>query len=640
MPFRKMRANHSTTTPTAMITLQAASKTVASDESRRTIQKESTAIAANYIRIVDHQATRRKSMITNNQVDLWDWVDDCGEPKRTTWIIGHGIGQTIRLAGLFPRIESGEWFIDFPGSPKGRPDSPGDGFAPQAGLLCLADPPTIVCVRSPSNHRYLICDVRNWIDKDLSAIAEYVFMERIIPPGDNETRYELMARLDRDCEIVESLMLRLWQWWAENDFGMWRWTIAACSLAAFRHRLMPVAPVIHDEVEVKSLERNCYHGGEIRVFQFGERTGYHVQVDVNSLYPHVMRTNYFPRCLVQHSESDRWRSPSILGDPSECCAEVAISSFDDTYLARTKSGVISAQGEFVAYLCGLELDRACRSGHVQAVRRFSRYDMAPLFRPFVDDLAARKESASEAKSPIDAKLAKMLLNCLHGKFGQKSNRLELVPDMAAPLPWRQWSMLDLAKRTERIFLSIGWQVFEQIEGDENGSAIVAISAFITSAAREYMRSIRQIAGESNCLYQSCDSLIVNYDGHRNLWSKGMIHDSRMGLLKVEWTGDEIDINGDHCYRIGDKVVEGWHSADASTSIAGDFGQWEYRRQGSQVKETGGDLVQYRWKSKSRHSTYAKGEVLPDGAVIPLIIRDPAYGAAVPSPAASATVAAT
>lgn len=614
--YRKMRPNHSTARPTQMIVIACDSTQELHPVSGKPVSRKLSRGFASFCRLDDGKPSRECGTTVKNPALFWRWVLDRLDARRTTWIVGHGVGVTMQLLGLFHALDTGVIELDFPGSPQERQEPQRPKAESVGGLFVTSDPPVIVGIRDKNGKRATIVDTRNYVDASMSDLADWTRRERKSVESAPVDSPNAIERLAVDCDTVRWFMLDLLKLWDHHDLGKWRWTVGGLSMAAFRHRFMPVAPIMHDDSEVRELERRSYRGGEIRVPYVGSVPGTAYQVDVTSLYPKVMRDGWFPQKLVGFVRLPAYRPGPPPGDPAEQIAEVAIDTGLTPFSLKTRDGSMTVCGRFQTVLAGIELDRACTSGMVRGWRASATYKLAPLFREYVDGLWPIRQRYLAEGNMIGAKLFKLLLVSLYGKFGQYGYQLVPRPGKQAPRKWQSWHETPSDGGKPRAFISVGWHVFEELKNDTNQLAAIAISSFVTAIGRAYMDDCRATCGNENVFYQSTDSMILNRTGLDRLRHGGMVAESELGKFRIEAQGENTAITGAHDYAIGGKRVAGWKSQEA---VALGDGRWiqtdvESLHRACRHEPTPGAIVNQ--EIRQRLGTHCVATILPDGWTTP------------------------
>jgi hypothetical protein len=614
-----MRPNHSTARPTQLIVVTVETSPVVHPDTGLAVGRKLLRAFAMFCRIENGVAVRECGTTVTNPKFFWEWVCKRLDSRRTTWIVGNNIGASIQALGLFPMLDSGFISLDYPGATKQPADAIAEKTNGVGGLFVVADPPTIIGIRSRAGSRATIVDTRNYVDATVDELSEFTNHKRCSTESGEATAGKLVEQLARDSLIVRDFVLRLLSIWKANDFGMFRWTIGGLAMSAFRHRFMPHPPELHNDKEVKKLERASYRGGEIICNFIGRVPGPAYQVDITSLYPHVMRTGLFPVKLINYVALKKFRAGRPPGDPCEQIAEVALDVGTKPFSLKTDDGTMRVSGRFTAYLCGQELESAVRSGSVIGWRKLAIYKLEPLFRSYVDGLWPLRKKYQEEGNKIGDKLIKGMLVSLYGKFGQFGYGMNPRPDKCAPREWQQWQEGNGVDTPIRNYISIGRNVFQEVAEDNNPNSSIAIAAFVTSAGRSYMESMRDLAGDQNVMYQSCDSLIVNSTGLDNLHIYSMIGRGQMGLFRVEESGDNCVIDGSHDYSIGDKKIRGWRSGAAIEVGEESYIQTETESLRRACRHTPTDGFAIHNVSKKRRDVIEVGRIGPGGWTYPIRI---------------------
>jgi hypothetical protein len=92
------------------------------------------------------------------------------------------------------------------------------------------------------------------------------------------------------------------------------------------------------------------------------------------------------------------------------------------------------------------------------------------------------------------------------------------------------------------------------DSSEPAHSFPAISAFITSFAREYMRDAIIIAGRDNVYYMATDSLILNESGYSRLLEADMIHDWHIGKFKLLGKHRHLEVQHASNYTLDGKTT--------------------------------------------------------------------------------------
>jgi hypothetical protein len=337
--------------------------------------------------------------------------------------------------------------------------------------------------------------------------------------------------------------------------GMFRYTAASQAMSAFRHRFMTHDICVHDNADVKALERSAYFGGRTELFRAGKFQEKMHQLDVSSLFPSVMKHSHFPIRLNRFMRTSRWSSNLPELDWHNCVAHVWLDTKNPIYPVKTPNGIVYPIGQFETTLCGQELEYAFFSSDICSVQSWAEYETAPIFTEWVEYMWALRQKHESEGDAIYAKLVKLMLNGLYGKFAQRSAMWVNVSGDLAATPWSEWTEHNTLTGESKRYRSFGWQLQEFVGKGELSTTFIAISAFVSAAARMRMNSLREQAGKENVYYQGVDGLIVTEEGRRRLDAVGEIRDNALGKLRHQLTVDEGEILGYCDYKLGTKTVK-------------------------------------------------------------------------------------
>lgn len=551
--------------------------------------------------------------------DFWALVDSLTSPQHTTWIVSYKALDDMVYTGLPEQFEKAKLVIDWPRSKRTREDNQDDNPHAQ-GLCVLENPPTILACRNiNTGGRLVVVDACNWFPLPLNDLADGCNLKRMRVDESTDNDSLVRKRCKRDCEIVLLSFAGLMAWVKKEDMGMFRYTAAAQSMAAFRHRFMDHDILIHDNADAKRLERKAYYGGRTEVFKLGSIQGSAHQLDVTGLFPACMRSIRVP-ILLHRSESNR-RLSGTLPDIkwADSIAHVELRTDEPLYPFRDARGVLYPIGSFETYLAGPDLEAAFNAGRILAVGGWAEYKTDVIFTRFVDTLWQMRQEYKASGNGLYDLFTKRIMNSLYGKFGQKSPKWVNVPNTFAALPWSRWRERDWSTGRLIEHRSVGWQVQRQTEQEEIEGSFVAISAFVTAAARRRMDWYRYVAGTGSVYYQGVDSLIVTDDGLSRLDKAGCVAPNELGKLRLQLSFNTGEIYGCNDYIVGHKTVVSGRSFDTRMD---EIGRCIQQRRSSVAYLFNGHSVdstaEYAepWE---RISDYWKGKPNPSGWVSPHVM---------------------
>lgn len=520
---------------------------------------------ARYARVEHGKPGSRCEFAFNTCDQFWAWLARRVSPRSLNWVFAHGAGFDVRVLGFASEVDQGRLLLRRP-PVKSPTESPtGPALRVETGLLVLDSPPLILECWFPGGAKLRIVDLRNWMNYPLAEVGRRLQLEKLEMPDPWEDDEAWLTYCRRDCEIVEQAALFLFRWQKEHDLGVFKPTLAGQAMQCFRHRFHSRKIVLHDDERCKDFEREGYYAGRLAQFYCGEirrgdkgvggllfdkfdehaprPIGPVYKLDVNALFPSVMKAGKFPRKLLWYAPKAYDASPIPAGIETGIIARVRLKTADNEYPQREQGKVSFLRGEFETVLAGDEFVRALAAGEVQEICSWAAYETTDLFANYVDFFWQLRLMSKLAGDRIAAGMCKLMLNALYGKFAQRRHEWVTLAGRVAPEPWSLWYEIDKPARTISEFRSIGETVQIRTDRGHHPESFAAVSAFVTAAARCRMDALRSIAGWHNVYYQGVDSLFVSPLGLERLEAAGEVCPDALGKLRIEGVSDEATFLG-------------------------------------------------------------------------------------------------
>jgi hypothetical protein len=543
---------------------------------------------------------------------LFDLIDSLPKTKDKLWIFAHNIGFDLRIVGLFDHIAKRRYSLlhPFPSKRATKPEEP---------FVVLDDPPTIIRLYRPDGQEIMWLDTWQWLSSSLAKIGRILGNAKgTMPPesGDDDAWFRYCRQ---DVDVLDDAMKRIFQWIKTNGYKSFHPTRAGQAKLIFsqiyEHRLIKY----HNDSFLQAIERPSYYGGFTECFRVGRIEGPIHQLDVNSLYPYVMSRFWYPHEVNSASLDGSDNTEAVRAFPKSCIAEVWLDSPVNTYPVRSREGTIFVRGRIRTYLPGPELDSAYRSGDVRRVGNYVRYRMAPLFTDFVQDMYAARIEAKKQGNEIFDYFYKLILNSLYGKFGQMTAEWEYVGETDPSTVYSQGYTVDGETGETQETRILAGTTYKRTKQIDHEKSFVSIASFVTSYAREYMRSIRSLLSPDSYHYQATDSLYISDTAYNIIRDSGLIDSSTLGAFKYESTYDNITIYNIHNMDKGTIKVRGSIRGKAEHLGGDEYRQesWESLLPGIKAGHT--SEVHIREIIKRLDHRYDRQRILPDGSCSPHVI---------------------
>jgi DNA polymerase family B len=432
----------------------------------------------------------------------------------------------------------------------------------------------------------------------------------------NVTDDELAKYCLRDVEILETFMHNYVQFIHDNSLGSFKLTLASQSLTSWRTRFMRKTVHIHDDEKALKLERSAYHGGRTEAFYIGtaaERPYYYL--DVNSMYPHVMKSSVVPNKLLYTVDSPSLAKFELYVKAHYVIADVELDTDENAYPYVANDKLLFPLGKFRTVLHHKELSYALKRGHITKVHSIALYEFANLFGYYVDFFYDLKQRSKHEGNKSWYLISKLFQNSLYGKMAQTGVKQEIViGDYERIISRTEGHKLGTFDYSNEVNW-FGTIIREKREG-ESSYSFPACAGAITANARMLLYNYICVAGIDNVLYCDTDSLITNYEGFYNL--RGFLDDYELGKLKLEKESHYLTIYGNKDYEFGDILRHKGISPKAEQLSRNKWRTLQFDGILSYLNAGGNKPATARYMDKRRLESYNKGIVdNKTGKVTPL-----------------------
>jgi len=477
---------------------------------------------------------------------------------------------------------------------------------------------TVIVSVTKGDKSIVFLDSMNYFVESLAETGKRIGIPKLEIDFDTCTEQELSIYCKNDVLIEYENFRRFIRFLEDNTISRLCYTRASTAMAAYllRHYHTPI--YIHNNTEAIKLERDSYKGGRCECFYIGD-LGYenYYILDVNSLYPYVMRANSYP---VKYKEIIHFISVSRFAkyvNTNSIIAKVQLKTDEPVYAVKAERTIFPI-GTFETTLCTPELKYAIEHNHIKKVIDCVVYEQADIFTSYVDTMYKLRQDFKAAHHTEYEEICKKLLNSLYGKFGQKAEKWQKIGE--APNEPDRTELLfipELNKRSKLMYF-LG-QVFIVKGYGESFNSFPAIAAHVTAYARLYLWSLMQKAGRGNYFYCDTDSLIVNKAGLCKL--AGLLSNTELGKLKVQEQGTHLVIKGLKDYITDTKTVIKGIRKNAVRVKDGVYEQQSWPTFKGILKT--GNANTYTVSNITKHLSreYTKGIVSQTGIITPFTLND-------------------
>lgn len=235
--------------------------------------------------------------------------------------------------------------------------------------------------------------------------------------------------------------------------------------------------------------RPAYLGGRTEIFRPLCEKGPIYEYDVNSLYPYVMRNNFYP--------FGRSYNVFDFDDSKLGIYHAKVVTPDDIYIPCLgiirNNKYVFPQGEFSGYWTSAELSYAKSLGYKIDIKfGIVFYKKEKLFSSFITEMYnIRKTSPKNSVSDI---IAKLIMNSSYGRYGLNPEKENISFDLKAGN--KEFKDILIDKKIVQLFKEpVNLKTFTH----------VAIAAFVTSYARIHMHKLFSQLG-TDLYYTDTDSI--------------------------------------------------------------------------------------------------------------------------------------
>lgn len=468
-----------------------------------------------------------------DKYELCKYIESQTHDKTALWIITHNAFFDMQVIGFFTLFAFWGWELS---------------FLYDKGL-------SFILVIHKGKKTIKVISSTNYFDYSLKQIGEEIGLPKLDVDFQDGSIEELKTYCKRDVEILSKAVLEYMQFNKDHDTGNFSLTRASQCFSCYRHRFMDGKIYIHNNKAVQQLERSAYFGGRTECFRFGKVPGNDfVSIDVNSMYPFVMKKYRLPNRLIDYRKNPGLSRYERYKDSTCQIAKVRVSTDEPIYGVRREGKLIFPVGEFDCWLSTGGLKRAFLSDHLIEIYEMSIYNCMFLFTDYVDYWHDLKTKYKREGNKSYTRITKIFLNALYGKFGMKKTIEDIIDAPPGCQPYRIQN-IDLETGLSWMEFCLFNKAVRQFGEMETPTTFTAIPAHITEYARLYLYDLIGRPPENSVYYCDTDSLFI---ARKNLhYFKDLLDDTKLGGLAIDKEFKSLTINGCKDYVIDDlRVVKG------------------------------------------------------------------------------------
>jgi len=484
-----------------------------------------------FIRREPGRSTESKSwLVTRSSKELIEWIVSKAKSNEILYVIASNPAFDLWVTKGFIRLQEMGWEAN---------------FLYNEGLRFI-----LVARRGKATIK--VVAIQNFFPFGVKKLGEMVGLPKIELDALNAPMDALVEYCKRDVEIIKRAFLYYLDFLDKIDAGGFALTLSSQAMKLFRHRFLKKRIWVHRDTDGLALERRAYMGGRSEVFYIGEVPDSPIyKVDVNSLYPFVMRENGFPINFRRIIENPSDRLVDFFSRNYCVVAEVLLETDRPAWGKRINGKLCFPVGRFRTYVCTGGLRYAINTGALKKVYRMAIYRKGRVFKDYVDDIYGRRQAFKKQGNVVMDKLSKLLLNSLYGKFGEADpERISVKKTKQKGL--LRWFHLNTQTGEQELHTVVMGKHFVDSGRVEHSDSMPAVAAHVTEYGRMYLYLLMTVAGRENVYYCDTDSLFVNEKGLKNL--EGYLSEERLGALKLEGVYKKVVLRAPKDYELDGEVT--------------------------------------------------------------------------------------
>ena len=559
-------------------------------------------VCATFTRL-DRKKENSKDYHKEEISNFWKDVTNYGGKRDSVWVFAHNAGYDVIVTGAIPELVKYGYRVT-------RFFEKGSVF-----ILQLVKKGIDKKGKEVTEKAIWLLSSTNFFPVALKDLGKVFNLEKGEFDFENGTDEEALIYCRQDVLILKTAVLSFIDFTQKEDLGCLAKTTPGQAFNAFRHRFMARGILLHDNEKTFEIERGAYYGGRTECFQIGVFEGLFHILDINSMYPYVMKMEKYPITLQGYRKNaniDDMKNQIRKG--MLICAKVKITTNIPFFPCRIKGKLIFPVGEFWTYLTTPEIIFALKNYMLKEVESFSFYEGNYIFTDYVNYFYTKRLEAKSEDNKVNDMLYKNFMNSLYGKFGQLSENWDIVGEAGIEEVWTK-DILNMDTKKYENYKCFGGHIFKKGETIEGYNAFCAIAAHVTAYSRILLWEYMEKAGFENVYYVDTDSIFVNQEGYQKL----EISNTELGKLKLEKTCNKLEVYSPKDYVFGDKIkMKGIRKG--SIKVEGKENVWKVKQWPKLFTFLGmGSLAIYRnvERYKEMRREYHKGWLDEAGKVYPL-----------------------
>lgn len=405
--------------------------------------------------------------------------------------------------------------------------------------------------------KMIIFDTTNFVKKSLKELAiSFNLSNKLDINLNTASLEEKIIYCFRDCEIIYVFIKFILEYLQFHNLTEFALTTSSLSFKIFRRYFLKHDIYCHNNRHLLKLEKMAYLGGMTQAFKLGKYENIDI-LDINSLYPFVMINNDIPTKLIHYDNYHHNPNLTIetINDTSNRYYRIINCLFN---LNEKNALIIShnednkcifQHGDQERVLHEKEFEYVKKYGQIKKVYSVLTYEKAKdIFKDYIEFWYNLKQMETGAIREF----AKLMLNGLFGKFGQKTHIVEeFDTNFYDEITLKQINRLPAFSYVHNLLTPTYMGVIYKLDNKlvifkdhwlPAYNSNYAIVGCCTANARMYLISLLQTINIENVLYVDTDSLFIPHKLTEK-FQKSNTLGSALGQLKIEQNNVIVNIRG-------------------------------------------------------------------------------------------------
>lgn len=543
----------------------------------------------------DGEPTHETWRYWTKRYPLCEYMANMAELTGELTIVGNNVFFDLQVCGFFATMPEMGWTMD---------------FFYENGMSY------ILCIKN-GRAKIKCISLTNYFEASVKTLGEMIGKPKMKIQFGSETAEELSIYCFRDTEITYEAFLEYVKYIITHDLGSFSLTRASQSMKAFRHRFMSHKIMYHTDEELSLIEMDSYFGGRTECYRIGQiPEGPFVDLDVNSLYPFIMKEKQMPLKAVDYYRELNVYNVADLLSAYGMIARVTVSTDEPCYPYRFEKKVLFPIGTFETTLCTESIRYALEHGHLNEIKDCITYEMGNPFVQYVDYFYKERLRAKSEGNKVYDKMAKLFMNSLYGKFAAQRD-VVIVKQEAEVSDYMREEIYDSVTGENQIISKLFATLIVTQGKEVIPGSVIAIPSHVTEYARNYLWSIIKTIGREKVFY--CDTDSVKIRESDMTMAEGLLHETELGKLKVESKYSTLLIHGPKDYETDTtrKLKGVPRTAERVNDSTWKYSQ--FNRQITHMREGNNTYFTITSIEKNLKRVYTKGKVDSTGMVTPFTL---------------------